>query len=276
MSTLIEHSPRPQQAPPSETTTVIVGMAVSFLVHASIVGAIIVGSVLSAMAMEDKVEDELAPFTPVELVRLGVDKPADALPVITNPPPKVEEEDVVNLKQKPRDKTISEKKPEKDKKTQRVQKTPKKDKRSDLLNEFEHDPTKPVVNELPRGHKEGVPEGTLSDAAAANLMRTWQAKVNAAVIRRWQIPRSLGEDKLKEFAGRTRVSVRISAEGYIVSYNFSSRSGDGHFDGTVERAVRSFMPAYGGSKLPMPENPTLRAAVVRKGFSLTGWRHVVR
>ncbi len=276
----------PQQSPTSgfhnpkstrtaSNTQMVQGMVVSLAVHMAIFIAIMIGTITGSQAIEAKTEEQLAPFTPVDLVRLGEERPEDELPRLTNPPPKVEEEDVVVPDQKPKD-TIAEKKPEKDKKAQRVQKKPKEEKRNNLLDEFDHDPNRPVSKDLPKGHKEGVPEGTISDAAAANLMRTWNAKVNAAVVRRWQIPRSLGEEKLKELAGRTAVRIRISAEGYIVSFSFARRSGDAHFDSTIERAVKSFMPAYGGGKLPMPEDASLRSKVVSRGVTLTGWRNVVR
>lgn len=269
----MEESQIPTRASDREKSPqhVIQGMVVSLGVHLAIATAVIIGTITGSEAIEKHTEEQLAPFTPVELVRLGEEKPDSQLPRLANPPPKEVKEDVVDPTPRPPKDSDPKEKPPKD--AVKVPK-PKEQKVNNLLNEFEHDPTRPVNNDVPSGHRDGVPQGTLSDAALQNLMRTFQARVQQAVLSQWRVPSSITREKATELAGKTRVVIRVSAEGYIVSYTMSKRSGDAQFDASVERAVKAFMPAFGGRKLPMPDDAALRQAVVQKGISLSYWKAV--
>ncbi len=259
---------------PATRPNVLQGMAVSLVVHLGIVVSVVIGTITASEALVEEAEIKMAPFTPVELVALGDPTiPDSALPRLPNPAPKTVQEEVVNLREKPDDQAL-EKPKERPKDAKEVKDKPAL--RDKLLDEFEHDPNRPVNDDRPKGHAEGVPEGTLTDASAKHLMNTWQAKVQARVLSRWAVPTTIGEEKLKELAGKTRVAIRISPEGHIVSFNLSALSGDAVFDASVERAVKAFMPAFGGGTLPMPEDATIKDLVVRKGITLSGWRGMIR
>ncbi len=250
------------------------GVGISALVHAVIVAAIVLGTLRSAEVIEAKVEEEIAPFTPVELVRLGEERPPNALPRIANPPPPQVQEDVVPLEKPDPNKVVLEKKdqepPPKD-----AEKVKEKRSTRDILAGF-HNPDRPVNDDKPEGHKDGVPEGTLSDAAMANLMNTYQAKVMRDILRQWRVPSTISPERARELAGQVAVSVRLSDDGYITSYTMTKVSGETEFDISIERAVKAFMVRFGGQRLTMPDDPQIKQAVVSRGLYLRRWEYTGR
>ena len=264
---------RPEQARPVSAGNVVGGFATTTLLHAFIILAVVVGTITGSKAVEEHIEEKIAPFTPVELVRLGEPRKPNALPRIANPEKRVVEEDVVNLAQPDPDKVVLEKKPED--KPKDVERVEKKKSTRDLLNAF-NNPSRPTNDDVPEGQADGVPEGTLSDAALSHLMNTYQAKVMRDILRQWKVPSTITPDSARDLAGKVAVAIRLSADGDIVSYRMVKTSGDSQFDLSVERAIKSFMVRFGGQKLSMPEDPSLKQAVINKGLFLRRWEYTGR
>lgn len=245
------------------------GLGLSFFVHAAIVVAVIVGTITGSKAIEEKAEEKLAPFTPVDLVRLGKPREKKFLPRIANPAPKQVEEKVVNLAKKPDPKDVVIKKEEPPKDAEVVKK--KKPSAADVLHTL-HNPNRPVNDDQPEGREFGVAEGNVVDDSVKHLMNTYVAQVQRAVLREWRVPQTISESRAKEMAGKVQIKVRVSEDGYITSYNFLRRSGDAQFDSSVEEAVRRFMVRFGGRKLPQPARDDVGRVVVQKGLILGRWR----
>lgn len=279
----------PHARPPEDAKREMLGgMAVSLAVHFAIIVSVIIGTISGAEAVEEKVQEEMAPFTPVELVRLGEERPPDDMPEIYNPPavaPDPVEDDAINLAKKPKDKKPKKKKeppPEKKKpkKEQVKRPTPPRDttrrddakpSARDILAGF-NDPTLPVNNKAPRGHKEGVVGGTIDDPAFKHLLRTYQARIMSDVLRRWRVPNTITAEDAKKLSAA--VFVRIGADGHVLTYRMTKRSGNPHFDMSVERAVKAFQS--GGARFTMPTDPRLKEAVLSKGLSLRRWKYTGR
>lgn len=250
-------------------TSIVGGLGVSFFVHISIVVAIIIGSITGAKAIEEKAEEKLAPFTPVELIRLGKPREKKFLPRIANPAPKQVEEKVVNLAKKPDPDKVVIKKEEPPKDAEVVKQ--KKPSAADILHTL-HNPNRPVNDDTPEGREFGVAEGNVVDDSVQNLMNTYIAQVQRAVLREWRVPQTISESRAKDMANKVRVQVRVSDDGYITSYSFLARSGDSQFDASIEEAVRRFMVRFGGRKLPQPDRDDVGRVVVQKGLILGRWR----
>ena len=250
---------------------IVGGLGVSFLVHTAVAVSIIIGTITGSMAIEKKAEEPLAPFTPVELIKLGVERPKKQMPRISNPAPKVAPEEVVNIADKasrPEDVVLRPKDP-KPKDAKRVRDTKRT---KDILDSF-HNPNRPVNNDKAEGLKGGVAEGTVIDDAQRALMNTYMAKMQRAIIQQWRVPQTITRTRAKELAGQVRIYVRVSADGYVVSWSFRRRSADPQFDSSCEAAVRKFSARSGtGRRLPMPEREDLRKLIVKRGFTLTRWK----
>jgi outer membrane biosynthesis protein TonB len=244
------------------------GIIITVALHILIaVGAFILTHV-DATVVEEKAKEELIPFTPVELIRLGEKKPPKQLPRIANPAPPQKEEKVVNLNQKPDpDKVVIKKEEPKD----AVVVKKKEESAKDLLNAL-HNPNRPVNSDKPEGREDGVVEGNVVDDSLKSLLNTYQAQVLRAILKEWRVPQTVSEDRAKELAGKIRVKVRLSPEGNIVNYTFTARSGDLQFDNSVEETVRRFQVLTGNKRLPMPEEEGLKSLVLDRGLTLSGWR----
>ncbi|MEL6181125.1 MAG: TonB C-terminal domain-containing protein [Myxococcota bacterium] len=271
---------------PDATRDHIVGMGISMVVHLAIAVAIVVGTIAGGDALANDVKEEVAPYTPVELVRLG-DPDSTSLeptnpglaaeevkpkPKIEPPKPRDKQPEVKPVEtQKPDPNAVSlRRKPEEKKPTPRETRKDSKAKKSsaDLLKQFTSDPDAPVNNTVQKGHRDGVPEGTTLNATERNL---WVTRVQSAVRRRWRVPSTMDPEEAKACSGKVSYRIRVSPEGYIVSEKAVRQCGNPVFDGSVRRAVMAFKA--GGAKLPMPDDPILRAQVTKMGISLNNWRY---
>jgi outer membrane biosynthesis protein TonB len=248
------------------------GFGVTFLVHFAVMLAVVIGTITQSKAIEKEAEITMAPFTPVELIKLGVERPPNALPRISNPAPKTVKEDVVNLanKAKSPDEVVLEKK--EDPKPKDAVRVKKKERVNDLLDSL-HNPNRPVNDDKEEGRASGVVGGTSLDEAQAHLMNTFKAKIQRAIISQWRVPQTITRQRAAELASKVRISVRISPEGYVVSWRMTRKSEDAQFNAACEDAVRKFSAKSGtGRKLPMPDDPEIRALLVKKGIALTRWK----
>jgi hypothetical protein len=245
------------------------GVFVTLLVHVTVVVAVVIGTITGSQAIEKQAEVNMAPFIPVKLIKLGVERPKNHLPRISNPAPRTVEEKVVNLanKAKTPDEVVLKKEEPKD-----AKKVKRKEKINSLLDSI-HNPNRPVNDDKPEGLSSGVAEGTVVDDAQKALMNTWMAKMQRAIIRQWRVPQTITRTRAKELAGQVRIYVRVSDEGYVVSWRFKRKSEDSQFNGACEDAVRKFsVKSGGGRKLPMPDQEDVRKLIVKRGFTLTRWK----
>jgi outer membrane biosynthesis protein TonB len=249
---------------------VVGGFVVSLLIHLLIVASVAIGTITQAAAVEEETKVVMAPFEPVELVRLGEKKPKNALPRIANPAPDTDPEDVVNLAEKepkPEDVVLEKEEPKEKKKVEE-----RKDRMKDILSGA-YNPNRPTNTDIAEGDPDGVPEGTTSDVAMMRLMNTYAAKVIRDITREWNVPSTLSQSQAKDLAGKISVQVYLSPEGYVVRYTLTRRSGNGQFDISVERAIKAFT-VMGGRKLSMPNDENLKTLVLKKGLNLRRWEYV--
>ncbi len=249
----------------------VVGGAVALLMHGMLVVVVVIGTYWGQQNIEDEIEPKMLKFDDVQLLALGEEKPDDALPRLPNPEPAVQPPEEVNLAQ-PDEPVVDLEKPKEEK--VKEDKDAREKKMLDALSAL-HNPNRPTNDETPEGGAEGVMGGTVSDAALANLMGTYQAKLLAEIAKVWQIPSTLSDEEIAKLAGQVAVYVRLSDEGYVVSYNFERSSPNDQFNGSIERVLRRFQVS-GGRKLPLPENEEIRQMVLREGLNLVNWTSTVR
>lgn len=247
-----------------------IGFLTTFVLHATLVGAVIYGSY---SAQQEDVEAPLMmEFQDVQLLALGEEKPPNQLPRIANPAPPEVKEDVVNIA-KPADTPPAEKPPE----VKPEVKPPQKEdaRRNKLLDDLQdlNNPHRPSNQEVPEGSPDGVASGTVSDAAMANMMNTYQAQLLDTLAKYWRVPSTLSPDEINALAGKVSVYVRLSDSGHIVSFRFTAKSDNAQFDASIERLMSRF-EVSGGRKLPIPDAPEVRELVLREGLNLRNWKAV--
>ncbi len=251
---------------------VLGGFGVTFLVHIAVVVAVVIGTITQSKAIEKKAEVQLAPFTPVELIKLGVERPPNALPRISNPAPKTVEEKTVNLANKAKSPDEVVLKKEEEPQPKDAVRVKKKERVNDLLDSL-HNPNRPVNDDKEEGRASGVEGGTSLDEAQAHLMNTFKAKIQRAIISQWRVPQTVTRQRAEELASKVRISVRLSPDGYVVSWRMTKKSDDAQFNAACEDAVRKFSAKSGtGRKLPMPDDPEIRDLLVKRGITLTRWK----
>jgi outer membrane biosynthesis protein TonB len=246
---------------------VILGIATSILLHGAIVGLIIWGTMRGGEDINDEIEPKMLEFEDVELLALGEEKPPNQLPRLANPAPPEVEEDAVNLAEPEEE---PEKEPDKEEEPPEEKREEPDEKRKKMLQDLSdlHNPNRPSNTDVPEGSDEGVAGGTISDAAMANMMKTYGAKLKAAIVKYWDIPSTFDEAEIKSLAGKVVVKVRLNGDGHITGYNFLAKSGDVSFDSSVERVLRKFQ---GGRSVPLPDDPNVRQAVLKQGLDLKNW-----
>lgn len=267
----VEQRVSPLRARPTDPIHMVVGGAVALLMHGMLVVVVVIGTYWGQQNIEDEIEPKMLKFDDVQLLALGEEKPDDALPRLPNPEPAVQPPEEVNLAQ-PDEPVVDLEKPKEEK--VKEDKDAREKKMLDALSAL-HNPNRPTNDETPEGGAEGVMGGTVSDAALANLMGTYQAKLLAEIAKVWQIPSTLSDEEIAKLAGQVAVYVRLSDEGYVVSYNFERSSPNDQFNGSIERVLRRFQVS-GGRKLPLPENEEIRQMVLREGLNLVNWTSTVR
>lgn len=250
---------------------VALGAFAALLLHGLLVAVVVIGTYYGQQNIEDEIEPKMLKFDDVQLLALGEEKPPEALPRIANPEPAVKPEEEVNLAQPDEPVVELEKEEPEDVKED---KDAREKKMLDALSAL-NNPNRPTNDETPEGSAEGVVGGTISDAALANLMGTYQAKLLAEIASVWQIPSTLSDEEIERLAGQVAVYVRLSEEGYVVSYNFERESNNEQFNASIERVLRRFQVS-GGRKLPLPDNEEIRQMVLREGLKLVNWTSTVR
>lgn len=247
--------------------------------HGAIVGLVVWGTATKEEALQEQIAPKMLEFEDVQLLALGKPKVAKALPTISNPAPKAKKAEPVALnkakapsttksppKVAPTDNSIPDKPVPKD--ATEVPEAPD----DALLSAIEglNDPNRPTNDEAPEGDAAGVAGGTLSDAALASLMNTYQAKLMIAFRNKRTVPTTLSAEEVKAFDKKAQIYIRLSKGGNIVSYRWVKRSGNDQYDDSIETAVKKFMVKFGSNALPLPESEEVKQEVLKKGLRLTG------
>lgn len=248
--------------------TQVVGVVTTILLHGLIAGLMVWGTMRSGEDIQQEIEPKMLEFEDVELLALGEEKPPNQLPRKANPAPPPVEEDAVNLAE-PEEKPEPKEKEEKPKEEPPEKKKDDRKKRmAEALQNLQHNPNRPSNTDTPEGSAEGVAGGTATDAMLANMMRTFQAKLMSAIVKRWHPPSTLSDAELKKLIGSVEVFVRLSDSGYVTGYTFKRKSDNPQYNQSIELALKKFQ---GGHKLPLPDNPEVRGAVLQKGLDLKKW-----
>lgn len=254
-----------------DSVTFLAGVVASIGLHGLIIMLVVIGTMKSEESIEEHIEEKMLEFEQVDLLALGEEKPPDALPRISNPaPPKVAPKKI-NLE--PTEPTVDLDPKEEEEPPKEAVEDEKPTARSKALDALSalHDPERPSNEDLPEGDEAGVVGGSLSDAAKANLMGTYQAKLLAELSRNWSVPTTLSSEEIKSLAGRVVVYVRLSPAGDVVTYDMKKSSGNEQYDAAIERLLQKFQVSGGRKKLPMPENEAIKALVIKQGLKLTDW-----
>lgn len=271
------------------TAPVLSGIFVSVLLHGVLIGAIVLSQLYAGKSEEEEGYEIV--FDQVELLALGEEKPANELPRLPNPAPApvvpptpapvepavelpepvVEEPpavvpDPAIAREQERIRREEQARAEQEARQQRMQ---------NALSAL-HNPDRPTNTDTPAGSADGIVGGTVSDAAMANMMGTYQAKLLAEITRFWEVPTTITSQEKAELAGQVHVYVRLSEGGHIVSYTFRKKSTNEQYNDSIERVLKRFQAQYGGRVLPMPEHPEVRQAVVTRGLEMKGWEDVNR
>ena len=264
-----------------DAMTFTIGVVVSLGLHGFIVLLVVLGTMHSEEKLEEHIEEKMLEFEEVDLLALGEEKPPEALPRISNPaPPRVKpkqidlsppSEPTVDLdpKEEPKEEPPDEEQEEREEKDER------KKKMLDALSAL-HDEERPTNEDLPEGSEDGIVGGSLSDAARANLMGTYQAKLVGELSRNWTVPTTLSSEEIQKLSGRVSVYVRLAEDGSIVTYRFNDKSGNDQYDEAIERLLKKFQVSGGRKKLPMPENEEIKALVIKQGLRLKEWEFTGR
>jgi len=257
-----------------DPATIITGVIASFVLHGSIIGLVILGTMHTEEKIEEHVEEKMLEFEEVDLLALGEEKPPNQLPRISNVKPPEVKPDEVNIAKPNKDAVVLDKKEEEKPKDAEEKKDAKEESRKKLLEALsaQYDEERPANEEIPEGSEDGV-VGGLSDAARANLMGTYQAKLVGEISRNWTVPTTIPPEQIAQLQGRVAVYIRLSEAGYVVSYSFKKRSGNEQFDASIERVIKKFQVLGGGKKLPLPDNPEIQQIVLKKGLNLKNWEY---
>ncbi len=271
------------------TAPVLSGIFMSVMLHGVLIGAIVLSQLYAGKSEEEEGYEIV--FDQVELLALGEEKPANELPRLPNPAPApvvpptpapvepavelpepvVEEPpavvpDPAIAREQERIRREEQARAEQEARQQRMQ---------NALSAL-HNPDRPTNTDTPAGSADGIVGGTVSDAAMANMMGTYQAKLLAEITRFWEVPTTITSQEKAELAGQVHVYVRLSEGGHIVSYTFRKKSTNEQYNDSIERVLKRFQAQYGGRVLPMPEHPEVRQAVVTRGLEMKGWEDVNR
>ncbi len=236
--------------------------------HVALVGGIVYFTMQEEQHVEDQIEPALISFEKVELLALGEEKPPEALPRIANPEPEVQPPDTVNLQQPEKPVVELEKKEEKEKKEDDEA---RKKKMLDALSAL-HNPNRPTNEDIPEGVEDGIVGGDVTDAALANMMKTYVAKLLREISRVWEVPSTIPLEEIQNLAGQVTVYLRVSEDGHVVSYKFETESSNAQFNASIDRVIRRFQ-VMAGRKLPLPDDPAVRDAVIRQGLRLRNWEY---
>lgn len=278
-STTIDHR---HQSIAQSWPEIATGLATSLLLH----GFILAIAIISLFWPQEEPEPELELiFEEVELLALGQPRDPDELPRLTanqappeqddlliedqtppaeQTPPPVPEQNTVELQRQKEQEEAKRKEAEKERQRQERQR-----RMQQALGQIDDDR---LSDDIPEGSEYGVAGGSVTDAAMADMMQTFQVRVLQEIQRFWQVPVTLSKDELRQLAGKVRVQVRLAQSGHIVSYRMLSRSSNEQFDNSIERVLQRFERQRGGQALPMPEQERVRDQILRDGIILTNWQ----
>lgn len=245
---------------------VVVAVLWTVVFHAGILGLVALGTWHKQETIEKTIEPKMLEFENVELLALGEKKPPEALPRIANPAKRTKKPDKVTINKNPKVPTIKPKKKKDEPKE--VDDKPSKN-MLDALDSL-HNPDRPTNTDTPAGGKAGIVGGTLSDAAMASLMNTYQAKLLIAFRKRRTVPTTLTDSQVKQFDKKAEIYIRLSKTGHIVKYKWVKKSGNAQYDDSIETTVKKFMVQFGAQKLPLPQQAEVKQEVLKKGLRLTG------
>ncbi len=254
-----------------DTVHVVGGIAVTVLLHAVLIGLVVFGTMRGEENIKEEIKPKMLEFEQVDLLTLGEEKPPNQLPRITNPAPPEKKEDEIVLN-KPDEPVVELEKEEPEKAEEKEDPDERKKKMLDALSAL-HNPNRPTNEDVPEGSAEGVVGGTVSDAALANLTKTYAAKLNNEITRFWDVPKTVDPGAITKLSGQVSVYIRLSADGHITTYRFRSKSENPQFNDSIDRVLKRFQVSYGGRKLPLPDAPEVREAVLDQGINLNSWEY---
>lgn len=262
----------PLASRPVELINVVVGVALTLVLHVTIIGLVAFGTSRTGTKMDEEIEPKMLKFEQVDLLTLGEEKPPNQLPRIANPAPPEKRPDEIIL-DRPDEPVVELEKPdEKPEAKEKEDPDERKKKMLDALSSL-HNPDRPTNEEIPEGGEEGVIGGNVSDAALANLTATYAARLNLELTRAWEVPKTVDSSEIERLSGQVSVYVRLSNEGYVTSFRFTRKSDNTQFNDSIDRVLKRFQVSYGGRKLPLPEQPEVRDAVLRQGINLNSWEY---
>lgn len=257
---------RPGDVKRSRALGMLLGMALTLLLHASLVFAIVVGTIHSGETLKEKIAPKMLKFEEVELLALGVEKPPEVLPRISNPEKAVRPPDEVVIKQ-PNTPVINLKK----KDDTKIDPNARKKKMADMLSAL-HNPNRPTNDDTPAGSEEGVVGGT----AMKSMLNTYATKLLKEFNKYWTLPSTISLEEAKKFSNTVRVYVRISDTGTIVSYRFKKKSTNAQFNASIERVLKRYQVSGGRRTLPLPSNEDLKKNVLTQGLNLKKWKYTAK
>lgn len=247
------------------------GVLLTLLLHVTIIGLVAFGTSRTGSKMDEEIEPKMLQFEQVDLLTLGEEKPPEQLPRIANPAPPEKRPDEIVL-DTPDEPVVELEKEEKPEAREKDEPDERKKKMLDALSSL-HNPNRPTNEEIPEGGEDGVVGGNVSDAALANLTATYAAKLNMQLSRMWEVPKTVDRGEISQLSGQVSVYVRLSSEGYVTSYRFTKKSENTQFNDSIDRLLKRFQVSYGGRKLPLPDQPEVRDAVLRQGLNLNSWEY---
>lgn len=246
------------------TSHIVMGVMVSILTHGLLIGVVVFGTMRGEAKLEADIEPKMLEFEEVELLALGVEKPPEQLVRISNPEPATKAPDEIVIEQ-PNEPVVELEKPEPE---PEAKEDDRKRKMMEALSAL-HNPNRPTNEDVPEGSEEGVIGGT----ALNSILGGYASKLVAEITKEWEIPATFTAAEARGLADKVEVYVRLSDSGNIVTFQFRRRSGNEQFDDSIERRLKRFQVQYGGNKLPLPEEPSARAAVIREGLNLKNWEY---
>lgn len=264
-----------------ETTELVLGAAMTALVHGLLVVVIVVGQ----SRHEPPEERMLLPVITADLLRLGEVMPEPGqLPELHNPPPAPSSptpsvartpERAAQAPPEPapvaREEVVLQREPAEPSETPRPQRetqrptveTPRPssgdDQRSGTVGV--HDPSRPVTDGPAIGSPDGFAGGlSLSDSALRNQFSRIQSQLNQAFER----PSGLSDDQLRGL--RTEIFIRVTAQGRIAEFRIVRSSGNNAFDFRVRQMANRFREGPDRLDLQSITNDALRQDLIQRGF----------
>lgn len=230
-------------------------------------------SVSNANRDDDMVQ---LPVISTELLKWGEEMPDEnALPVISNPAPAPEPDEMPEVLPEPDPEaeptpaeTVDLNAAPSDTPAPTEQLKPREPERTEdapqVAYRGETNPHRPTNEHRIQGSPDGFRGGTsLSDSAIRNQLSAIQDQLQRA----FRPPRSISESALRSMEARFRISV--DASGRIVRWELIRSSGNRQFDTTAEAAFNRFRHGSERLRLSSITDEPLRDQIVAQGFETT-------